>query len=270
MKRVSLLIVLLALALLVAPQASATVYNLADGNSTLKIDSGSEAGAYGWVVDGTSVLYQQWFWYRIGSTGGEQSIDNLGLLSANVLDASDLRLTYGSTTGLEVSVLYSLTGGSVNSHMSDTAETILIKNNGSTSLDVHFFQYSDFDLASDLIDKVAIDPSLQKVVQRPVGSGPILSETVVTPAPQHAEANYYSNTLGKLNDGLPTTLDDVLTAGPGDVTWAFEWDKMLAGGGSFLISKDKNLAPMVPEPAPLALLGGVLVVLARKFRRCVV
>jgi hypothetical protein len=271
MKRISLLIVLLAFALLLAPQASATVYTLTGENTALQIDPSSQAGAFGWVTDGFSVLYQQWFWYRIGNTA-EASIDKLPLLGANLTASAlngplnSLQLNYGSASGLEIEVGYQLHGGSLNSFTSDVAETITIFNHGRASLNVHFFQYSDFDLAANVVDTVRIDPSKTLVDQAPAsGNGPMLSETVLTPRPSHAEANYYANTLGELNDGSPTTLNDVLTAGPGDVTWAFEWDKTIASGGSLIISKDKNLAP-VPEPAPLAFLGGILVFLARKFR----
>jgi hypothetical protein len=269
MKRVSILIVVLALALLVAPQASATLYTLTDGNSTAAIDPTSDAGMYGWSVDGTNVLYQQWFWYRIGSasTTQEYSIDHLGLFSATQNDASDLTLVYGQPAGLSITVKYGLTGGADGSFASDISEVIAVKNATNAPIDFHFFQYSDFDLNRlNLADTVKIDPSLKFVDQEPMGHGPVLSETVITPAPSHAEANYYANTLSKLEDGSKTTLDDVLTAGPGDVTWAFQWDKTLAArNGSLIISKDKSLRP-VPEPAPLAMLGGILVVLARKLR----
>ena len=153
------------------------------------------------------------------------------------------------------------------------SETIKIQNHSTAALPLHFFQYSDFDLNRlNLQDQVTIDPDLQKVNQVPVGAGtlgPMLSETVLSPAPSHAEANYYASTLGKLDDGNPTTLDDVLSAGPGDVTWAFEWDKTIAAGGTLLISKDKNLAPVpaVPEPATILGLGTILLLVGRKLSR---
>lgn len=262
---------IVALVLLIAPLANATTYTLTNRNSTVTVDDSSASGMYNWTVDGTDILYQQWFWYRIGSTGGESSIDTLPLLSAENTDRS-LILTYGSATGLEIEISYFLTGGLAGTHRGDVAETININNNGRSPLDFHFFQYSDFDLnRTDLVDAVQINPGLQSVRQYPVPAttGPVLSETVLTPRPSHAEANYYANTLSSLNDGSPTTLNDVLNAGPGDVTWAFQWDVTLGAGGSFQISKDKNLAP-VPEPATLALLGGVMVLLARRFRKAAV
>jgi len=265
MKRVAPLILLVALVFLLTPRASATVYNLTDLNSVLTVNDSSNAGAYNWVIDGKDILYQQWFWYRIGNTGPEQSIDTLTLAGATLVDPRTLDLTYAGA-GFTVDLTYELHGGTAGSHTSDVAEVIHIANTGRTALDFHFFQYADFDIAYDLRDSVTIDASKQVVRQVPVDAGPgMLSETVVTPKPSRAEANYYANTLNSLQDGSPTTLNNVLSAGPGDVTWAFQWDHVIGAGGSYLISKDKNVQP-VPEPATVALLGGVLVFLARRFR----
>ena len=52
-----------------------------------------------------------------------------------------------------------------------------------------------------------------------------LSETVVTPGATHGEAGLFPQTRNNLNDANPTTLNDIAgPAGPGDVTWALEWD----------------------------------------------
>lgn len=265
MKRVSIVICLLALALLCAPQASATIFNLTNSNSTIKVDTASQAGAYDWFIDGTNVLFQQWFWYRIGSTGGEHSVDTIDTTpTETLLDPSTLKVTY-TNSQLSVDILYALIGGTAGSRTSDVAETIKITNVSRGALDLHFFQYSDFDLGAGNVDRVAISSGhANQIPAAPPGL--MLTETVVTPSPSHAEANTFSNTLNSLNDGSPTTLNDVLTAGPGDVTWAFEWDRTVAAGGSFIISKDKNVAPTVPEPTAIGLLGGVLLLIARKLR----
>jgi hypothetical protein len=148
------------------------------------------------------------------------------------------------------------------------AETIQVLNHGDTKLDFHFYQYSDFDLGAGFQDDVVIDPSRLFVDQTPTGNhGSMLNETVLTPKPNRAEANTYAVTLGKLNDGAATNLSNNLSVAGTDGTWAFQWDKVLAAGnGTLVISKDKNLAP-VPEPMSLALLGGVLVIVARKLRK---
>ena len=262
MKQILKVLGLVALALLIAPQANATII-LTDSNSTVLIDPASQDGMYDWKLDGIDVMYQQWFWFRVGNTA-EHSIDTIGTPVILQATPNIVQLTYGAGGPLEIQILYALTGGMAGSLTSDVAETIHIINRSTQALDLHFYQYSDFDLSAS--DIVTIDHSLRFVDQVPAGGGTVLSETVATPSPDHAEANYFSNTRNALNDGLPTTLNGVLKAGPGDMTWAFEWDQVIAAHGSLIISKDKHLAP-VPEPAALALFGGILVLLSRKLRR---
>jgi len=93
----------------------------------------------------------------------------------------------------------------------------------------------------------------------------ILSETEVTPGANHGETAFFNDTLLKLNNPLPDVLNDNAgPTGPGDVTWALQWDTSIAAGGDFLISKQKFL--QVPEPSVLALisLGAVAYALHRR------
>src|ERR1700678_3312088 len=52
-------------------------YVLTDGNSTTTFNTQSQFGQNSYTVDGKNVLSQDWFWYRIGATGNETSIDAL-------------------------------------------------------------------------------------------------------------------------------------------------------------------------------------------------
>jgi hypothetical protein len=57
--------------------------------------------------------------------------------------------------------------------------------------------------------------------------------------------------------------------GPGDVTWALQWDLIIPAGGSLGISKDKSRhINFVPEPSSLALAGLSAVVLAFRRKNC--
>jgi len=59
-----------------------------------------------------------------------------------------------------------------------------------------------------------------------------------------------------LNDANPDNLNDVASAGPGNVTWALQWDTLLLPNQDFIISKDKHLqVQIIPEPSLFALLG---------------
>ena len=87
----------------------------------------------------------------------------------------------------------------------------------------------------------------------------------MTGFPQNHEAANVPATLVRLNDGLPTTLND--NGGPvsGDVNWAFQWDFTLDPNHSFIISKDKTL--VVPEPTALVLLGMSIGCMAFRIRK---
>jgi len=268
MKHLPLLLLTLALCLLLAPPASAANFTLTDGTSTATINPASQFGMFDWVIDGYDVMYQQWFWYRVGNAGPESSIDTLTLTSAVQPIPQILQLNY-TGTGFSIAIQYTLHDPYAGDYGADIAEQISIHNTGTTSLAFHFFQYSDFDLAKDLNDVVAINDDYSSVVQRPVaglGGGPMMTETTESSHPDHAEANYFANTRNALTDGGPTMLNGVKDAGPGDVTWAFEWDRNIGFNGTLTISKDK-VASYVPEPAAVTLLGGVLLFVASKLRK---
>jgi hypothetical protein len=247
-----------------APSVGANVI-LSNGNSTVGISETTSAGAYEWIVDGQNMLYQQWFWYRVGSTGGESPINTLAApVVTTFLGTRGVVLDYVGT-GITVETTYILTGGSLGSTRSDMAEVIAITNTGTAPIDFHFFQYSDFDLCSPGGDTVNVLSGNQ--VRQSDGTCS-LSETVVAPAANLWQVGAYPGLLNLLSDGSPTTLNGLSSFGPGDATWAYEWDVNLGAGQSFLISKDKSIQP-IPEPATLTLvgIGSGLVALARKRRK---
>ena len=96
-------------------------------------------------------------------------------------------------------------------------------------------------------------------------------------SPSHREADLIDladDTLLKFTDGAPTTLDDQPlvgvgnSVGPGNATWAFQWDLAIGAGvdNAVLIKKHKDL--LVPEPATVGLLvvASLLGLRRRRFR----
>ena len=253
------LTLLMVLALCAGP-ANATL-TLSSGNSTALIDPSSQAGMYNWTVNGVNQLYQQWFWYALG-TGSDQSIDTLTLLSDVVLNGfADVKY---QGAGFTIEVAYNLTGGAAGQYSSDLSETINIINTSTGPLDFHFFQYSDFDLNGTPAGQTVLLRNANTVDQ--FDGSAHLSETVATPPPNEWEVGLYALTLNSLNSGA-YELNDVSGPVTGDATWAFEWDKTIGVGQGLLIGKDKNLSSTVPEPATILGFGVILLVVGRKFQK---
>src|SRR5208283_4834256 len=267
-KLFSMAFLALVLVLFVAP-ARATI-TLSDGNSVLTINPTSSAGMESWTVDGINQLYQQWYWYRVGPTGLAQPINNLGLLSTVQSSPDEVALTYGSLTGLEVTLGLTLDGGPVGSGLSDLDQQIEIVNNTVASKQVHFFEYSDFDLDGTPGGQTITLSGTPVNTAGQISGLSSVAEAVVGPGPNRYEAALYPTILNGLDTVSGYTLNDNKVAGPGDATWAFEWDKTLGHNGAFLLSKDEDLSVVVPEPATIFGMGLILLAMGRKLRKTLV
>ena len=264
-KLCSVIFLALVLVLFVAP-ARATI-TLTDGNSTLSINPTSSAGMDSWTVDGINQLYQQWYWYRVGPTGLAAPINTLGLLSAVQSTPDEVALSYGSLTGLEVVLRLTLDGGPAGSGLSDLDQQIQVGNHSVASKQVHFFEYSDFDLDGTPGGQAITLTGTPVNTASQISGLSSVAEAVVGPSPNRYEAALWPTILNGLDTVSGYTLNDVATAGPGDATWAFEWDRTLGHNGALLISKDESLSVVVPEPATIFGMGVILLAVGRKLRK---
>jgi hypothetical protein len=262
--------------LALAQSASAAFVTLTDGNSTADFDTANQTNNYNWTVDGVDQIFQQAFWFRVGDSGPEQSLHSLpisieGPTDTNFDGDDDTLFVRYAGSGFDVEVRYTLDGGSNGSGASDMAEQITFNSTSESALDIHFFQYTDFDLNGTAGNDSGVFTNANTVRQFEPGFE--FTETVITPVPNHREISTHPLTLTSLNDLLPTTLSDTpsdgTVIGPADLTWAYQWDFTLQPegqlDGSFQISKDKNLQA-VPEPSSTALLGlaGLALILRRR------
>jgi len=267
MKRMLIGVAVLALCASAVPSAKAVLFTLTEENSIFRVDSGYAPGQ--WDVDNVSQLYQQGFWWRIGSTSGEDRLGNW--YSSGVQPLPNVLVVNYVHPSFSATVIYTLTGGSWGSGTSDVAETVRIHAN--QALSFHLFQYADFDLGGTPWDDTLWFPNGNTVSQSD-GSGLTLSETVTVPGASRHEGSLFTdvpNLISRLDDGSTTTLTNTPGIGGGsiygDVVWAYQWDINLPGGGDFILSKDKHLSS-VPEPATVFLLGlGLLGVEVARRRR---
>jgi len=255
-------------------QGGAAVYTLSDVNSQVFIDPQTQAGMHNWIVDNQPVAMQkQWFWYRVGPGGPETSVDVLPFVGPILTDRNPFTDPSLDTFAIkyqgaqfDIEFTASLQGGVTNSGRADITEQIKISNTTGYPLEFHFFEYADFDLGQLFVANKAVplpDDDLVLIKLDQVTGLPTevvqwdasmrVTETIITPDASLAEAAFFSFTLVKLNNAVADNLNNVLVAGPGDVTWAFQWDFMIDPYGSVQISKDKSVVPEPPAWSLVAL-----------------
>lgn len=249
-----------------AATVQADVITLTHQNSTVEIDPNSQAGVYKWEVDGTNQLRQHWLWYRIGDANGQTSLGSLPYTIEDQLSRSIvLQFTDpGGRFTLEIS--YQLAGGQAGSLVSGLTEGIKVNNTSGSTLDLHLFEYANFDLSGDPNGDTATMKNSNTVDQTKLSTTWLCEASVTGQSVSHYEAALYPTTLNRLNSGSPIALLDSNQAGPGDATWAIEWDVDLGPSGSLILSKAMTISP-APEPGTVALLAlGAVGVLCRRRR----
>jgi hypothetical protein len=254
-----------------AQSSQAWTYNLSNANSSVTIKADGNYGMSDWTVDCVPQLYRQWFWYRKGNVGGEKTINQLDLVSAEQTSASTLTTLYKKHNQFTIEVSYTLLGGAEGSGSSTIGEQIKITNLSDNLLDFHFFQYVDFDLGgSNLGDTVQLGQNISGLFDSAYqnkGSS-YFADEIVSPGAQHGEAGLYPSIFNKLTDSSPTTLNGNTGPITGDATWAFQWDASIPVGGSFSIALNKSVyITNIPEPSALALIPVALAFLGIARRR---
>jgi hypothetical protein len=136
-------------------------------------------------------------------------------------------------------------------------ENLNIQNTGASSISLSFYQYSNFNLLQNNMNSVTISSDANgylgatQTTGGPGGNG--IAEVIEAPLANNAEAALAGQTLANLNGNSYYTLNGNTSAGPGDVTWAFQWNVTLDPNATLNIIKDKGLSiQIVPEPTTMA------------------
>lgn len=238
--RATIIILVLAMAVLISP-ASAAVYTLSSGNSTVTIDPASPYGMTSWVVDGVNQLAEQWWYYRIGETG-VALINTLGNPVVTQTNPRTLTLQYYGQF-VDFSVKYTLMGGPVGSGTASIGEQASIKNKTAALLPFHLFEYTDLNLNNTIDDDRAVLLNSSTVAQWDGSSTSTESAAVggITPLPDRWELTDAQTLVAKLNSGGVIDLANACTPFTGDAAFAFQWDMSIPAGGTRLLSKSKLL-----------------------------
>jgi uncharacterized repeat protein (TIGR01451 family) len=224
--------------------AEASIHTLTNGNASVVIDPNTSQGAYDWTVDGVQHLSQQWYWLRIGS-GPEVPLSSLSL-GVESGGSNQLRLDYSGAVGgvlLQVELTYTLAGGGAGSGQSQIYEEMRISAPLERSdVAVHVFRYADLDLGEASVGDRAewLPPATIRQFKDQWSV-----EAVATPAPSHFGMALFPGILAVLDDGSSTTLaDSPATLGPGDLTFAVQWDLPLPTRSTASASHTMRLVPV--------------------------
>ena len=240
---------------LMALRAEAVTWNLQHGNSLVSIVDDAFYGANSWQVGGSieDQIGGQSFWYRVGSTSGEEPLGgyfgsgNLLLQNAFQATSNSLVTTYAASQpqAFSVAASYLLTDGA--SGTSQLQSVLVISNLSASALDMHFFQYSMFHLNGLSVDD---DTAAMFGSDAYQSDSTRFAFTAPSLAPTHAEVNDFNSLLfDEFMDGGPTTLNDITAPyGSNKVAFAYQWDLNIASGGSQTITISQTLG-IVPEPS---------------------
>jgi hypothetical protein len=234
---------------------------LNNGGSVAAVNPGNGTGQLGmnyWYVDtiNQNQLAQQWFWYSTDGGHTVQPINALTEQAPQLTGGNDLTLTYANSS-LAISIEYILAGVGAGSGAADITENIHILNLDSVnSLNFNLYQYSHFQLLQTADNSVVVFPdggSGYSSAEQSNG-GTAIAEGIIQPDANSADTGLAGSVYA---DVLSGSLNNQMSAGPGDVAWAFGWSTVIGANGEFDIEKDKSLSisGVVPEPSTFALIA---------------
>lgn len=235
---------------LAANPAKSAILSLVDDNATAALETDSannpiNSGLLFWTVDDRDRLFQNQYWYRVGSTGGESVLSSLNLTGVTQTAPNKISLGYAGI-GFEIGIDYLLDGGADGSGRSSLTQNISIRNTGSSLLDFHLFNYTDLDLDAAGDDTAIIGQNGARVFDSLTSA-----REVVTKANRYQVSPIF-DILNGLTDNNPTDLSNLSGPLTGDSAYAFQWDFNLASSEIFSISSTKYISPVtVPEPATI-------------------
>jgi len=247
--------------------------SLSSKNSNITFDLSTSAGMNSWTVNGINQLNQQWFWFRVGSTGPQLDLTSI-TNSPTFTQSSAAQMTAIYSNSLyKVTLSYGLSGFTSPSSKSSLTEAINFQNLSGNDIDLSFFMYSDFTLGGpDFVNSqnVTLGTSGSSSISRQtvVGSGASNNVAINSPAANEMEVAAYPQLYNELTTSNAWTLNNVSTGGPGHTTWAMEWDSHLVSGASMSpISITDTLQAPEPGVCGFAIIGLVIGKLSVNKRR---
>lgn len=249
------------LSLLGCAVSHAHLVDLTHNGSAVTINSHT-ATVVSWLMADFSSHVRRHSWYfRDGDGVVASSIGDIGVPTETFFGTQGAEFVY-SNNDLTVTLNYFLQANS-NGTAAQLVEQVTFETN--FGIDLRLFQYSNYNLSNNGADDFATRLNSSTIAQF---DSEYSATTGATPIPDFSEidapstlrqsiegtAGYYLSTAA--GDGIGETVN-------GDVAFAYQWNRNLSAGQSFVMSTNKVAA--VPEPATLAVLGlGALALLRRR------
>jgi hypothetical protein len=242
-----------------ALQSQAQSYPISQAPGSLLINlSGPSAGVSDWMVNGVNQLMQQWYYFSVDG-GTVHSLDNLGLISSSETTSGNNTTVYADYGNSVIQVQVNSTLKPGNGAQSILSTSFTLYDPDSVQHTYSFYQYSDFDLGGGSGNQSAkwTLTGFPRVTQSDTtGDSLVGTMTAVSGGTGDAEfvqAGLYDGMQFGITNGAPIapTLNNTLTAGPGNVNFAYQANGTLAAGASGL-SFIETETVTVPEPSTAA------------------
>lgn len=276
MKKSAVLVLMVLLVFGTVSGAYADIFNAVDGGWSITVDSARQIrdgegsptdGLVNWKDPfGYDYVYQDTWFGRGGDAASEGPLSSLTFLSGSNSAPNQILLNFKDNGQLSLDLSYELSGSGLSSSV---LEKGILTNGGTDPLTLSIFKYADYDLTyghSAHNDDFAFGNALG-ITQHDAFS--IVSMTPTSSIPNAFQISVVGcpgSIISSLNDGNVTNLNNTGSPyGPGDASFAFQWNFTLAPGQAYTIENMKTLTT-TPEPISCALflVGGGALVLARK------
>lgn len=254
-----------ALALL-AIGASASAQTITDGNALFRFNVGtapSGAGLSDFLPEGVAPdhLFQNWWWYRVNGVN-TQEVNfpwNNGAATNGVVGPANT-LT-NARTGLEgglfdATLQHVLTDGTA-AGQANLLHSMTVTNRGQSDLSIALFHYIDFDVNGVTANNTAM-----------INAGEIRMRTTHPASGQFAEflgqganafqVSSFATLRTQLTNAVVDNLNNTGVPHTGDFTGAYQWNLLIAPGGTATIYSaiSTNASAFIPAPGA----GGLLAI----------
>jgi len=252
-----------------ALSSQAAIINLADGGSTVTIDS-STNGVNTWMVGGQDHAFELNYFIRFNDSSAAIALTSFASTFTGGGGTNNAVVSY-DTADWRIDVSYTLLGSAF---VADLAQQVRVTNKTNTDMTLRLFDYNEFDMAGTFANDFST--RLGNSTIRQAEGGASAATNVVggaTPVPDFSEMGTFSGLRTRITTSgynLDTANGAGIgqTLGPADLGFAFQWNATIGAGQTALFSTDKIVNNPIPEPATMVGLGlGVASLVAARRKR---